>query len=124
MKGTTARVNLSAEGFYMKLLRGDLNGSQVFVPFKELKSVYHVRDFEGTSNAHDANGAHVEPQSPGRKIVIHYGDGERLECFLTGRYRSSSPRFNVLPANGSSNNISVLVERSAVTGIDFVAPAT
>ena len=124
MKGTTARVNMSAEGFYMKLLRGDLNGSRVFVPFKELKSVYHVRDFEGSPDTRRVNGTHVEAQLLGRKIVIEYGDGEQLECFLTGRYRPSTPRFNVVPANGSSNNISVLVERTAVAGIDFVTPGT
>ena len=134
LKGITTRssLSLSAEGFFMDMIRGERNGTEVFVPFRDLKSVYHVRDFEGDPAAKNGNGAgaHVESHILGERVSIRYADGERLEGFLTGKYRAESPRFSVIPGNGSSNNISILVERSAVDevildgGAQEATPAT
>ncbi len=121
LKGITTRnsLSLSAEGFSMDVVRGERKGTEVFVPFRDLKSVYHVRDFEGDPASKNGNGAgtHVESHMLGDRVSIRYADGETLEGFLTGKYRPESPRFSIVPGNGSCNNISVLVERSAVAEV-------
>ena len=123
LKGTTTHLNVSSEGFTMQVLRGEMKDDRIFVPFSKLKSVYHVRDFEGSPDADRPNGKRMDSSALGDRIVIRYRDGEHLEGFLAGKFRPANRRFSVVPAHEAGNNISILVERSAVEDIQ-IGPAS
>jgi hypothetical protein len=94
----------------------------VEVKLVELKALFFVKDLAGDP-AH-AEGTAVDPgdvRARGAcRIAVEFGDGERL-VGLTVRYPPVRPFFFVLPADATSNNIRILVNRAAVKKMEQIA---
>ena len=87
----------------------------VEVKLAELKALFFVRDLEGNPQKVDA-AAIVPADARTRgaaRIEVEFTDGERI-VGLTVRYPPVKPFFFVLPADDSSNNVRILVNREAV----------
>lgn len=85
------------------------------VKLSELKALFFVKDLVGNSSRSDI--LKLEPKDGRARgsfpIELEFADGEKL-VGLTVRYPPIRPFFFVLPADASSNNVRVLVNRAAV----------
>ena len=106
-------MNLESTGFYADLcdLSGKLTDQRVFIAFNELKAVYYVKSFDGRF---DRRHEYHEFRADGSPVVVRFKDGETMEGTMQGVYRPDKPRFFIVPRDPESNNISVLIEASAV----------
>jgi len=116
IKGTTLRIDPTEPGFYLTVVRAGREPTRRWVDFEEVKSVFRVKDLEGHYSQQD-NVTEYAPQA--NEVRITYKDGETIAGSVLGHYDSSKPRFWVVPAEKDTNNISILVERSAVEQIEF-----
>jgi hypothetical protein len=92
-----------------------LDQGVVEVKLADLKALFFVRDLAGDPARND--DAVITPDDArvrgAAAIEIEFTDGERLVA-LTVRFPPVKPFFFVLPADGSSNNVRILVNRAAV----------
>jgi hypothetical protein len=92
-----------------------LDQGVVEVKLADLKALFFVRDLAGDPARND--DAVITPDDArvrgAAAIEIEFTDGERLVA-LTVRFPPAKPFFFVLPADGSSNNVRILVNRAAV----------
>lgn len=87
----------------------------VEVKLAELKALFFVRDLSGDPSRSDEHVlAASDVRARGAALIeLEFVDGEKL-VGLTVRYPPIKPYFFVLPADGSSNNVRILVNRAAV----------
>lgn len=111
--GVCFSMSLESNGFYADLcdLSGRLLDQRIFVSYEELKAVYYVKSFDGHYDKKQQYGQH-QPRGP--EIVVQFKDGEMIEGHIHGQYRVDARRFFLFPKDAQSNNISVLVEGSAI----------
>jgi hypothetical protein len=85
------------------------------VKLADLKALFFVRSLAGDPTR--AEGSTVEAGDPRTRgaypIEVQFADGERV-VGLTVRYPPVRPFFYVLPADGQSNNLRILINRAAV----------
>jgi len=112
-RGVCFALNTNAEGFVLDLVDkgGHTMEETMKVPFTNLKAVYYVKSFDGKF---DKAQVYREAQVVGTPLVVEFSDGEVLHGNATKPYSAADPRFNIIPEDPGSNNISVLVEASAV----------
>lgn len=114
--GVCFSMNLESAGFYVDLcdLTGKPLDQRLFISFEELKAVYYVKSFNGHF---DRRQRYAEWRPEGSEVVLQFKDGEILEGNMHGPYRPDKPRFFLISNDPESNNISVLIEASAVEHI-------
>ncbi|UCD57622.1 MAG: hypothetical protein JSV16_00495 [Candidatus Hydrogenedentota bacterium] len=116
LKGTTYKLDPQSLGFYLVPVQPVGDEERVYVYFSDLKAIYFVRDFEGKFDPKEA----VEWTSEeGQQVKVVFEDGEILEGRTIHHFDPACQRFFVVPNEGKGNNISVLVERSALKGIQI-----
>jgi hypothetical protein len=116
IKGTTLHIDPDEMGFYMTAIRKYHDPVRTWVEFADVKSVYRVKDFDG----HFSPSENVREYVPKHnEVKVTYYDGEKLEGYVIGQYDPTHPRFWLIPARPDTNNISVLVERAALTSIEL-----
>ncbi|HSJ65381.1 MAG TPA: hypothetical protein VK922_15925 [Gemmatimonadaceae bacterium] len=111
LKGQTLDVDASRPTFHIR----PPTKSNTEVRLADLKALFFVRDLDGNPerveamelDAADARARGAHP------IEVEFADGERI-VGLTVRYPPVRPYFYILPADTSSNNIRILVNRSAI----------
>ncbi|HIJ66542.1 MAG TPA: hypothetical protein HPP77_11400 [Candidatus Hydrogenedentes bacterium] len=114
--GICYALNPLGPDFHLDLV--DENGvsvdKTVRVMFNDLKAVFSVKSFDGKFD----KSAHYREREPeGDEVVVKFDDGEILRGCSLRRYDPAEPRFFLIPNDPTGNNISVLVERSAVDTI-------
>jgi len=89
--------------------------SVIEVKLTDLKALFFVRDLAGNPAKNDAAAvAPADVRTRGAALIeVEFVDGERI-LGLTVRYPPIKPFFFVLPADDSSNNVRILVNRAAV----------
>jgi hypothetical protein len=94
----------------------------VEVTLSDLKALFFVKDLTGNAAHQEGNAfADQDIRLKGAKAIeVRFKDKERL-IGLTNRYPPLGDFFFMLPADGTSNNIRILVNRAAVTAMG-VAP--
>jgi hypothetical protein len=87
----------------------------VEVKLADLKALFFVRDLSGDPSRSDEHVvAPTDVRTRGAALIeLEFVDGEKL-LGLTVRYPPIKPYFFVLPADGTSNNVRILVNRAAV----------
>ena len=87
----------------------------VEVKLADLKALFFVRDLTGNPGHQEKTVLDpADPRARGTQpIDLTFGDGERI-VGLTNRYPPIKPFFFVVPVDLESNNIRILVNRSAV----------
>lgn len=93
---------------------GVTTGKTVQVRYADLKAVFYVKSFDGN---YDKSLRYREWIAEGNELIIEFNDGEILRGSSLLHYDPDEPRFHVIPADPTTNNISALVERSAVKRI-------
>ncbi len=93
------------------------SGQMKTVDTAELKAIFFVKSFEG--NQHHIERTDVERTGFGKKIKVHFKDGETIFGYTTS-YSAGRPSFVVFPADPESNNQRVFVLDHSTDGIDFV----
>jgi len=111
--GVSFAMNHKSDGFHLDLLdqQGEPMGKTEYVPFEDLKGVFYVKSFDGQF---DASLKYREWHPQGSAVVVEFEDGEMLHGHTYQPYRKSEPRFHLIPDDPHSNNISILVEASAL----------
>ena len=114
IKGTTYKLDLQTLGFYLVPLELVDGKDRVQVNFSDLKAIHFVRDFEGNTDS-----AEFEQEFPleGQDVRVAFRDGEIVEGHTMHRFDPACRHFFMIPKDG--NSISILVERSALKGIDM-----
>jgi len=117
VKGTAYKVDPMGEGFHMLRVGGRHHGQRYYIPFQEMKAVFHVKDFSGGSNVpKSAPDRHV---SSGNEVKVYFKDGEIIDGFVHARYNAESARFSLIPKNQAGNNISIIIERTSVDRVEI-----
>jgi hypothetical protein len=110
VKGVSLDVDPGRPVFHVRTAEGTLE-----VKLKELKALFFVKDLVGDAARDEA--LKLEPDDGRARgsfpIELEFADGEKL-VGLTVRYPPIRPFFFVLPADTSSNNVRVLVNKAAV----------
>ncbi len=114
MKGTSLNVDPTKKTCH---IRG-ADQKVVEVRFIDLKALFFVKDPAG-------NPAHNEATDPtpgdprlvgGRKIAVRFSDGETI-VGMSNRFPPLGNTFFMLPIDPKSNNLRILVNRSATVAI-------
>lgn len=111
LKGQTLDVNPSRANFHVR----SPSGENTVVRLDELKALFFVRDLGGDPKrvegmAIDSGDVRARGANP---IEVEFADGERV-VGLTVRYPPVGEYFYILPADTASNNVRILVNRSAI----------
>ncbi len=116
LHGTSMSLNPNNESFIFNPIneQGGVQEQALQINYTQLKAVFYVRSYDGKFD----RSANVEGhREAGRPIVVEFKDGEVLPGFCHNKDYRDAPRFILIPEDPSSNNISVLVERSATVGV-------
>jgi hypothetical protein len=99
------------------LIRTATEGT-VPVALTDLKALFFVRDLIGDSTHNDARTIlPTDPRAIGaHRLRLTFKDGETLTG-VAPSYDEGRPFFFLLPADGKSNNLRVLVNRRALTSV-------
>jgi tetratricopeptide (TPR) repeat protein len=92
-------------------VNGVSSGETVQVNFAELKAVFNVKSFDGK---HNKSERFRQWQAEGEELVVQFKDGEVIRGASLHRYSATAPRFYFVPKDTKGNNISILVEATAV----------
>lgn len=84
-----------------------------------LKGLFFVKDYDGKPDYHEKKD--FDPSTPiaGRKIKVHFKDGE-LMVGTTNGYQPTRTGFFLVPADVNSNNERCFVITSATKEVSFI----
>lgn len=113
-KGTTQDFFPNKDIFRLK---NEENGEYLDIKVKELKAVYFVKDFDG--NPVYQERCDKERVGLGRKIKVHFNDGETLVGYTQGFSRERTGFF-LSPCDPDSNNDKAFIVIAATDNVCFV----
>ncbi len=114
--GICFALNINGDGFHLDVVdkQGHTMDETRKIAFSDIKAVYYVKSFDGKF---DKSLVYRETQVNGTPLVVEFNDGEVLHGSTTKPYNGTDPRFYLIPEDPNSNNISALVEASAVKAV-------
>lgn len=114
--GMCFALNRNTPGFHLDLLdkTGAPKNKTEHVVFDSIKAVFFVKSFDGRFDPNAFEPVSVPSSQP---IAITFTDGELLIGKPIHSTWKEEARFYVIPEDQDSNNIMVLVERTAVASI-------
>jgi hypothetical protein len=97
------------------------NEKPLEVRLEQLKALFFVRSLQGNPGRAEARVPDPrDPRARGATVVsLKFADGETM-VGMTIRYPPNKPYFYLNPVDPKSNNIRILVNRSAVTGMELL----
>jgi len=115
LKGTTGDFRTASPRFHLIPADG---GSVVEVRMEELKAVFFVRDFAGSSERMKLRGFLGAPltTAQGKKVAVRFRDNELL-CGYTLTFSPDRAGFFMTPADTASNNLRIYVVTAAAAEI-------
>lgn len=116
VKGTTYKLDPNSLGFYLVPMEPEGDEDRKYIHFSDLKAIYFVRDFEGKF---DRSEAAQDYPAEGQESKVAFEDGEIIEGRTLHHFDPSCLRFFLKPKENKGNNISVLIERSALKGLEI-----
>ena len=114
--GMCFALNKNATGFHLDLQSKNglpLNRT-LHIMFNDIKAVFYVKSFDGRFNPEEYPQDTI-PRNP--PVAIEFEDGETVLGRPVHASWREEPRFFIMPEEQDSNNIMILVERSAVASI-------
>jgi hypothetical protein len=93
---------------------GISSGSTTQIKYSDIKAVFYVKSFDGKF---DRTTRYREWTPEGTEVVVEFNDGEVLRGSTLHPYRADDNRFHLIPKEEKTNNISVLIEASAVAKV-------
>ena len=115
LKGTTEDFSPNRPRFHLHPLE---SGPPVAIECGDLKALFFVRHLAGDTEHKRVPGfGHLANEArQGKKVAIHFSDGELLHGYALS-YTSDRNGFFVVPADPMSNNFRIYVMRSATRKI-------
>jgi len=111
LKGTSLDVDPARPTFHVR----PAEGPTLEVKLKDLKALFFVRSLEGDMARHETRT--LDPGDPrghgSTPVALHFPDGEVM-LGLTNRFPPTRPFFFIVPVDAGSNNIRILVNRTAI----------
>ncbi len=114
LKGTTADLFPNKRTFHFN--DKDTNAIQE-IDVHLLKAIYFVKSFEGNAGYQEKDD--IVRIGFGKKITVHFKDGETLVGYTQG-YAPNRDIFIVFPADPDSNNEKVFVVTHATSKVSFM----
>lgn len=119
LKGFTNDFMPAKDHFHVTTT-GILGGSKSLDILRaDLKALFFVKDFKGDPKHMDVNTFDASRPSAGRKVMIHFKDGEVLVGTTQG-YQAGRPGLFVEPADHESNILRCYVVSTATMEIKFI----
>ena len=114
--GVCFALNPHQAHFYLERMtpEGEPTGDTVPVRFPDLKAVFYVKSFDGNFDRH---ARYEDWRAEGNEVVVEFEDGECIHGHTLHRYDEEEPRFYLIPHSPKTNNLSILVEKSAVNQV-------
>jgi hypothetical protein len=112
-KGKTSDFFPNKTQFHLEEMKGEI----VEISIEDLKAVFFVKDFKGNKNHED--NYNDEIAAGGRKIKVHFSDGETVVGYTLG-YSPDRQGFYLTPADLQGNNERIFVVKSATEKIEFL----
>ena len=114
VKGTSFDVDPAKPAFHVKVPNHDV----VTVKLADIKALYFVKTLNGNKDSRETNA--IDPADSRARgafpLDIEFKDGEKATV-LINRYPPKGDFFFVVPADPQSNNIRILVNRSAIASL-------
>lgn len=116
VRGSCYALNPASDIIYLDLVddEGQPLDKTRQIEFADCKAVFFVKSYDGKF---DPNHHYHQIHEAGAPIVVEFEDGEVLFGTVTSHYNAREPRFFVLPEVKDTNNLLILVERSAAKGL-------
>jgi hypothetical protein len=112
-KGTTDDFSPQKDVFH---IRDTYNGKYQEIIIKNLKAVFFVKDYDGNPDYLDKDD--TDRVGLGRKIKVHFKDGETLVGYTQG-FSEEKAGFILFPADLNSNNDKSFIVTSATDKVYF-----
>ncbi len=93
---------------------GVSSGQTTQIRYADIKAVFYVKSFDGKF---DRSTRYREWMAEGNEVVVEFIDGEVLRGSTLHPYNPDDPRFHLIPKEENTNNISILVEASALNHV-------
>jgi len=116
IKGSTYKLDPASLGFHLVPLDQVEGQDRIHVSFSDITAIHIVRDFEGEF---DPLEDVTETPAEGQEVKVAFRDGKVIEGRTLHRFDPACRRFFMVPKDRDGNNISILVERSALKGIEM-----
>ena len=118
IKGSTEDFFPNKDSFHL-IPANNPSGGPIEVSMKDLKAIFMVRDFIGSS-LYKERKKYIEEEKPsGKKVEVTFIDGEVLVGSTLG-YDPKRQGFFIFPADPKSNNIRVYAVCSAVEKVRYL----
>ncbi len=119
LKGTTSDFSPNKNTFHVAPADAAAWSTPVEVSVAELKAVFFVKDFTGDRQHKDQKEFDPAQRPVGRKIRVHFKDGEKIVGTTQG-YQPERLGFFLAPADPKSNNQRCYVISAATDKVEFI----
>jgi hypothetical protein len=102
----------------IKNITGD-SGEPEEIRLTDLKAVFFVKTFDGNPDYKERKDFTEQESSQGRKVEVHFADGEILQGSVLG-YNPQEIGFFLFPADPNSNNLRAFVVNKAVNKFRYL----
>jgi hypothetical protein len=119
VKGYTRDFFPNKSAFHLEVVSDHNDGEIIEVQLKELKAIFFVKDFAGSSSYDERKHFLEGQQVSGRKVKVMFKDDE----VLIGSTVGCDPKrqgFFMFPADPETNNLKIFVVMSAVNNMEFL----
>lgn len=112
-KGTTNDFFPNKAKFH---LTGE-DGKTAEISVEQLKAIFFVKDLQGNKDRKDTYADEIA--AAGRKMKVHFTDGETIVGYTLG-YSPERQGFFLTPADTKGNNERIFVVKSATKKVEFI----
>ena len=97
------------------------NGALSVVPYKDIKAVCFVRDFDSAETNPERRVFNTRPKTDGLWVRMQLRDGEVLDGILSNNLLQLTPEgFTVTPPDAYANNQKLFVPRAALSQLNVL----
>lgn len=118
LKGISLDIDPEKPAFHVR----PPQGKAVEAKLSDLKALFFVRSLEGNKSTNDQSA--LDPKDTRTRgstaIKVRFDDGETI-AGLTIRFPPNKPYFFIVPADPKSNNLRILINKSAVVAMEKLA---
>lgn len=99
----------------------NLSGTAAIVPYREIKRVHFVKEFDPAGKLSARNSFQTRPKMDGLWVRMRFRDGDALEGVLSNNLLQLEPHgFTIVPPDYSYNNQRIFVPKAALAEIQVL----
>ncbi len=118
-KGVTNDFFPNKNAFHLVLMNNPPSSKPSELIVEGMKGLFFVKDYFGNPDYHEKKEFDASKPIVGRKIKVHFKDGELMVGTTIG-YQKDRQGFFVIPADPYSNNERCFVVTSATSDVSFI----